>query len=366
MRTQPSFRLLARRVAALAVLAFGLAACGDAVGDPNAAAVVDGVVIELDTVQQRFESVRRDPQLAQQLAADEDGSFKARVQARLLTQMIQAELLSQAAEDIGVEITDADIEAERQSIVEQVGGQEAFEQIIEDNQLSEDDVTSQIRDLVVERKVEEALGEDVDVSDADVEAFYEENRGTRYDRVRASHILVPTREEADAALSRARAGEDFAVLARELSQDPGSAQSGGDLGEFTRGRLVPEFEEAAFGANVGDLVGPIQTEFGWHVIKVTARTNPTLEEVREEIRTELTEQQRAEARTAFRREHFADAHVQVNPRLGRWNPEAGEVESGDPLGAAEPVEPDVGELPLTPQDGQAPGQPVPAPDEQQQ
>ncbi|HWH32063.1 MAG TPA: peptidylprolyl isomerase, partial [Egibacteraceae bacterium] len=249
----------ATRALLAAVLVLPLAACGGAVGDPDAAAVVNGAAIPLDTVAQRYESVRRDPQLAQQLAADEDGSFKARVQARLLTQMIQAELLSQAAEDIGIEITDADIEAERQSIIEQVGGQEAFDQIIEENALSERDVRDQIRDLVVEREVEEALGADVQVSDADVRAFYEENRATRYDRVRASHILVPTREEAERVMERLQAGEDFAALAQELSQDPGSAQQGGDLGEFTRGRLVPEFEEAAFGAEVGELVGPIQT-----------------------------------------------------------------------------------------------------------
>ena len=359
MRTDLASRgARALRLLLVPALAAALAACGGTVGDASAAAVVNGVKIPIDTVQQRFESVERDPQLAQQLAADEDGSFKARVQARLLSQMIQAELLSQAAEDLGIEITEDDIQAERENIIEQVGGEEAFEQIIEENGLTEDDVRSQIRDLIVERKVEESLGGDIEVTQADVRAFYEENRATRFDRVRASHILVQTKEEADAALARARAGEDFAALAQELSQDPGSAQQGGDLGEFTRGRLVPEFEEAAFSANVGDLVGPIQTEFGWHVIKVTGRVNPTLEEATEEIRGELEQQRRAEARTAFRQEHFADADVRVNPRLGRWNPETGEVESGDPLGAAEPVEPDVGQLPLTPQGGQpAPGQP---------
>ena len=358
MRTDiqaPRAARAARFLLALGV-AGSLAACGDTVGDAGAAAVVNGVSIPIETVQQRFESVRRDPQLAQQLAADEDGSFKARVQARLLSQMIQAELMSQAAEDIGIEVTEADIDAEREAIIEQVGGQEAFDQIVEDNALTETDVRAQIRDVIVERRVEESLGEEMEVSNGDVRAYFEENKDTRYDRVRASHILVPTQAEADALLARLKAGEDFAALAQQLSQDPGSGQQGGDLGEFTRGRLVPEFEEAAFAANVGDLVGPIETEFGWHVIKVTARTNPTFEEVREEIRTELTEQRRAEARTAFRQEHFAGADVRVNPRLGRWNPESGEVEAGDPLGAAEPVEPEVGENPLAPPGGQPPGQ----------
>ncbi|HWH32171.1 MAG TPA: hypothetical protein VNU01_05815, partial [Egibacteraceae bacterium] len=100
------------------------------------------------------------------------------------------------------------------------------------------------------------------------------------------------------------------------------------------------------------------TEFGWHVIRVTGRTNPGLDEVADDIRTELTEQRRAEARTTFRQEHLSGADVRVNPRLGRWNAETGEVEAVGPLGAAEPVEPDVGQLPLTPQ-GQDPAAPAP-------
>lgn len=346
----------ARLLLALAV-SVSLAACGTAVGDPGAAATVNGKDITLDEIARRFESVKRDPQLATELAQDRDGSFKARVQARILTQMIQAELLSQAAEDLGVAITDADIAAERERIVEQVGGQEQFDKIVEENNLTEADVQGQLRDLVVEQRVAALVAEQVEVSDEDVRAYYAQNKGTRYERMRASHILVETENEADAVLARARGGEDFAALAQELSKDTGSAPQGGDLGEFTRGRLVPEFEQAAFAAEVGEIVGPIETEFGWHVIKVTAHTVSTFEEVADEVRAELTEQRRTEAQTAFRREHFADADVRVNPRLGRWNAEVGEVEAGDPLGPTQAVEPALS----APGAGSAPGA-APAPE----
>ncbi len=96
--------------------------------------------------------------------------------------------------------------------------------------------------------------------------------------VRARHILIkagPTQHSKDSArqvalnlLRRIRQGEDFAALAMQYSKDPGSAPRGGDLGYFGRGRMVPEFEKAAFRAKVGEVVGPIETNFGYHLIKV--------------------------------------------------------------------------------------------------
>lgn len=96
----------------------------------------------------------------------------------------------------------------------------------------------------------------------------------------ARHILFPTdqRAAAEQTLARLRAGElDFATAARGLSQDPGSAQRGGDLGWFGRGQMVAPFEAAVFGAAPGQLVGPVETQFGWHVIQVVARTNQEAE-----------------------------------------------------------------------------------------
>ncbi len=94
--------------------------------------------------------------------------------------------------------------------------------------------------------------------------------------VRASHILIPFEANKDSArtvaeniIARAKKGEDFATLAMLNSKDPGSAQNGGDLGYFEKGKMVPEFEKAAFGAQIGDIVGPVETQFGFHIIKVT-------------------------------------------------------------------------------------------------
>jgi peptidyl-prolyl cis-trans isomerase C len=83
--------------------------------------------------------------------------------------------------------------------------------------------------------------------------------------VRASHILVATQAEANEVIGRLAAGEDFATVAMDVSQCPSKAQ-GGDLGAFGKGMMVKEFEDAAFSLGVGELSGPVQTRFGWHVI----------------------------------------------------------------------------------------------------
>ena len=108
--------------------------------------------------------------------------------------------------------------------------------------------------------------------------------------IRARHILVATKEEADAIIAELAAGGDFEAIAKEKSSD-GAAAQGGDLGYFGPGQMVPPFEEAAFALDVGQVTNePVQTQFGWHVIKVEDKRTqqpPTYEQVKEQVRTLL-------------------------------------------------------------------------------
>ena len=89
-------------------------------------------------------------------------------------------------------------------------------------------------------------------------------------QVRASHILVKTEDDANRILKRLSDGEEFQKLARRFSSCP-SGKNGVDLGWFGKGQMVPEFEDAAFAADAGKVVGPVKTQFGYHVIRVTGK-----------------------------------------------------------------------------------------------
>ncbi len=124
-------------------------------------------------------------------------------------------------------------------------------------------------------------------TDANIQKTYDEVAKTQQPEpeVHARHILVPTEDEAKAALARVKGGEDFAKVATEISKDPGS--KGGDLGFFTKDRMVPEFAEAAFKlAKPGDLSEPVKSQFGWHVIKLEEKRMkefPKLDQVRDQV-----------------------------------------------------------------------------------
>ncbi|MGP1274345.1 MAG: peptidylprolyl isomerase [Caulobacterales bacterium] len=141
--------------------------------------------------------------------------------------------------------------------------------------------------ILVETVVADAITEEA------IERIYEEqNRlAPPVEEVRASHILVTTREEAEEVARLLSEGEDFAQLARQVSQDPGTRLDGGDLGYFTRDGMVASFSQRAFTTDVGAISEPFQTEYGWHVLRVADRRvqpRPGLESLRANIVRFLT------------------------------------------------------------------------------
>lgn len=138
-----------------------------------------------------------------------------------------------------------------------------------------------LQDVYIAKMLMERVGED------DVIAYYDKEikNGPVEEEVRARHILLDNREAADAVVADLNAGADFAALAKERSKGP-SGPSGGDLGYFSKQSMVPAFSEAAFKLAAGETSPPVQTQFGWHVIRVEDRRNrpvPPLEQVRDQI-----------------------------------------------------------------------------------
>jgi peptidyl-prolyl cis-trans isomerase C len=125
-------------------------------------------------------------------------------------------------------------------------------------------------------------------------------------QVQASHILVEEKAEAEEILEALEGGAAFAELAAERSTGPSGAQ-GGELGWFGQGEMVAPFAEAAFGAEVGEVVGPVETRFGWHVIKVTGKRDaPPFEEMREELAQSAAQEAVGEAVEAAKAEAEVD------------------------------------------------------------
>ena len=156
------------------------------------------------------------------------------------------------------------------------------------------------RTMLAQAAMREVI-KDLAITDEEAKKFYDENTKlfTQPERVRASHILVSDDESLAKVQAELKTGKSFDVVAKEFSTDPGSAANGGDLGEFPKGVMVPEFEKAAFDLKEpGDVSEPVKSQFGWHIIKLGEHIPESampFEQVKAHIVEELREQKTQEA-----------------------------------------------------------------------
>ncbi len=153
-----------------------------------------------------------------------------------------------------------------------------------------------------------------------MQAFYvEQTKAVKAEtEVRARHILLKTEDEAKAVLARIKAGEDFAKLAGELSTDPGSGAQGGDLGYFTKQRMVPEFAEAAFATDAGQISPIVKSQFGYHIIKVEDKREkkpPTFDALKERIEEYLTQKAQQDVVLKYRQDAKIERVGEVAPEV---------------------------------------------------
>jgi len=241
----PSFRLvrprLAVRVAALLTVALVSASCGGDV-PRGVAATVDGVEITRDQLAGWVRAATNDNP-----ALDESA-----VQRDLLSRAIQARIIAGILEARGLSVTEDDLEAVRAQILVEVGGEE------------------RLATTLIEIGFPVDFYEQVFVAnEAALEVLVRELAQGRVLETRtARHILVETAEEAEEVFALLAEGADFAQLALERSQDPGSAGQGGSLGARERGVFVPEFDEAVWSARLNVVLAPVESQFGFHIIEV--------------------------------------------------------------------------------------------------
>ncbi len=230
----------------------------------------------------------------------------------------------------------SDVDDELDRIVEQEfeGSREDFDAFLEESNITPADAREILRFSLQQPLLFNSVTRGVRFSDKEAREFYEQNKdqfATPAGRS-AAHILVETEEEAEALREEVTA-ENFGELARENSTDEGSAAQDGDLGVIQRGQLVPPFEQAAFALKDGEISEPVQTQFGWHIIKVDitpAQTTP-FAEARQQIKASQLQAARQEEFTEWRdgvleewndRTSYADEALLPAEQPGAVPPEA--------------------------------------------
>lgn len=199
--------------------------------------------------------------------------------------LVQEKVVAADLTKNNVTITDEEVKKKLDEMKLQLGGEEGYNKMLEANGMKADQYEKLIKNSYLLEKHQSWYIENNSPTDEEIKTYFDENKDTLISVV-TSHILVGSEDEAKAALERVKGGEDFATVAKELSTDPGSAANGGDLGAVTKGKMVPEFEKAAFDLGVNEISEPVQSEFGWHIIKVTEKKD-TPEALKEDIVTAL-------------------------------------------------------------------------------
>jgi peptidyl-prolyl cis-trans isomerase C len=246
----------------------------------------------------------------------------------VLDDLVAYRLLKQEVKQRQLAVADAEVDQRIAAFKQQAGSEANFREMLRVQQITEAKLREDARtDLMVTKLLDQEVNQKVLVKPTDVATFYEKNpdRFQQGETMRASHILVvipagaddktraALRTRAEAALKAAKAGQDFARLARQYSQDS-SARNGGDLGFFPRGQMVPAFDQAAFALAPGQVSDLVQTEFGYHIIKAAekrpARVVPFVEAAAQ-IQEYLEQQQRQEKGKALVDQLKAKGKVQI-------------------------------------------------------
>ncbi len=298
---------------------------GDELPDDAVAQVGDVYITQaqLDTKVEDFKAQYMG--YAPDEATDPEG-YKEFTQG-VLDYLITYEIVTQKAEELGVSVTDEEVQAELDTILQETfaGDQAQFDEALAAQNMTIDQLKVSYRESMLLQGAYEEVTKDVTtVPDADIAAYFEENKADFFtdEKRTARHILAtpageeddsttsstvagdttttaaaPTDAEWEAALAKADEvrqelvdGGDWTTLAAEYSDDPGSKDGGGDLGLIARGEMVPEFEEAVFTLAKDEISQPIRTAYGYHIIQVTDITpakQSTLDEVKDDISAKL-------------------------------------------------------------------------------
>jgi len=255
--------------------------------DEITVAIVNGAAITQDVFDGELARIKGNIAAA---GKSLDDSQLPLVIEQVMENIIGSELLYQESRKSGIEINETQINEEWEKVKKQFSSEAELQNTLNQMNISEDIVKNHIEHgLAIQQFINENFNQKISVSDTEAKAYYDTNPDTfkQPPQVKASHILIKfdsnanesqkkaSREEIRKIQDRVKKGEDFAALAREFSQCPSSSE-GGDLGYFSSGQMVKPFEEAAFALNPGDVSDIVETQYGYHLIKVTDKKDESI------------------------------------------------------------------------------------------
>jgi peptidyl-prolyl cis-trans isomerase C len=271
-------------------------------------------VVEVAELEARIDSLEALYGVVPPTDADELDDFRRDAAQSLAVSLV----IEREAADRGIVVPRKQAESELAKIVsQQLGGdREAFQQYLDKAGLGEDQIIDEItRTLVNQRLFEEVVADVEPATEADAKAEYDERQAEMRapEKRQLLNIVVETKKVADQVVDQLEGGASFPALAREVSLDSASRESGGDLGLHTADELDPTYSEAAFAAGEGEVFGPVRSQYGWNVglvQKVVVGEQYAFAEVKQTLVESLTSSAQLDVWRSFLRDALADADVE--------------------------------------------------------
>lgn len=240
--------------------------------------------------------------------------YKDKFKDIMIDQMIDIQAVCQQAKKDGLVPSKEEVDKSFEELKKDIDADKDYKKKLEEMGVDDTYLRSQQEQDLILQKYKENFDKSVKITDEEMKKYYEEHKKDYYkDEVKASHILISTvddngkevseakkkeaKKKAEEVLKKAKSGEEFSELAKEYSDDKGSASQGGDLGYISKGQMVKPFEDAAFSLKPGEISGLVETEYGYHIIKVYDKVDKqlTFDEVKDEVKNTLIENKYTES-----------------------------------------------------------------------
>ncbi len=310
------------------------------------AAVVGGAKIAESTVIAQLKVVATQQQFSGLFQGPQSNLNRLDAKRQILSQLVKQQAVVNEAPSLGVVVTPQDVQTAVANTRQRLGGADALNKSLAQHGLNVDEFTNYERlNLIVTRAQAKVVGT-INATADQISAAYQQNKANYDAEYHVAHILIcghadangactPTQADLDLAKSvneRALAGNDFSQLARQYSTDAGSKAAGGDLGWVQPGSVVAPFEQAALALQPGQVTPqPVQTQFGYHIIKLIAKGR-SLADATSELNGQLEQTARQQAFATFIRKAIAETRIRINPTYGQFDATSQSVVA--PAGAA--------------------------------